>query len=135
MKIFRVMLASLFAWLAGLCSILTLSYFKYETPGIQDAIGFGGLLLFACIVLIPLLYIPTLLLLRRSKLSVSKLFLPLSLIFIANIPVYFILWKLHKTQMGSGEGFLFFVGFIVIGCVFGLSYPFTKIKYRHHETL
>jgi hypothetical protein len=58
----------------------------------------------------------------NKKISASKQFIYFPLIFsmIANLPVYFIIWKNIGNYYGKGEATLFTLGFLTMGLVFGL---------------
>ena len=103
-------------------SILTTSYFLYETPHVEDAVGFGGLLLIGCSILITLYII----ILQKIRLHISadkKVFImPLVLSVVVNIPVYILLWIGSGQVFGAGEALLFSIGFTMVALFLGASY-------------
>jgi hypothetical protein len=125
MRALLIILIALTACCAGLLIILSVSYFNYETPSMADAIGFGGLLLFAGLFLIPICYLPTIHFLRKIRPKISRPGITAGLIALGNAPVYIFLW-MTRRQMGYGEDVLFFIGFIAIALVFGMAYPLEK---------
>jgi len=120
--ILKILLLSVLSWMFGLTAILIASYFLYETPHIKDVIGFGGLLLIGCSVLITV-YI---LILKKIRLHISTdkrvFIMPLVLSAVVNIPVYILLWIGSGQVFGAGEPLLFSIGFMMVALFFGAGY-------------
>jgi peptidoglycan/LPS O-acetylase OafA/YrhL len=125
MKTLLIILIALSSCTAALLIILSVSYLKYETPSMEDAIGFGGMLLFAGIFLIPICYLPTIHLVQKAKPNIPRFLIILGLIIVGNIPCYIFLW-IGRSHLGYGENYLFMIGFVVMAMVFGLVYPLDK---------
>jgi hypothetical protein len=125
MKTLLIILVSLSACTAALLIILSVSYLKYETPSMEDAMGFGGMLVIAGLFLIPICYLPTIHFLQKAKPNISRFQVILGLLIIGNTPCYIFLW-ISSSNLGYGENYLFMIGFVVMAMVFGLVYPLDK---------
>ena len=127
MKILLIILITLTACCAGLIIILSVSYVNYEMPSIEDAMGFGSILLLASLFLVPICYLPVIHFLRKMNSTLTRVILIAALVLAGNLPLYIILW-IGKSRMGYGEGILFLIGFVVVAVVFGIAYPLTNRK-------
>jgi hypothetical protein len=127
MKNFKSIAVSLFiSWVAGLLSILALSYFNFEKPGIQDAIGFGGILLAGSLIVVPLLYLPSLNVMKRTEFHNVRWY-PLVLLLASNLPVYLSIYYFGKDNMGMSEQLLFVAGFAATAVTFGFLFPYFSV--------
>jgi hypothetical protein len=127
MKNFKsIGVSSFVSWLAGLLSILALSYFNFETPGIHDVIGFGGILLAGSLIVVPLVYLPSLTVMKRTGFHNVRLY-PLVLLLASNLPVYLSIFYFGKDNMGMSEQLLFVAGFATTAVTFGFLFPYFSI--------
>ncbi len=113
------------SWFSGLLFIMAYTRIKYDMPSFQDLIGFGGLLLFSCIMLIPFFYNPLMWLSRKLNFHNSWLRV-LLLVVVGNIPIYLIMYKQYKDRMSIPEARLFLAGYITIAIVWGLLFQFKQ---------
>ena len=129
-----IILIILSACCAGLIMILSVSYVNYETPSIEDAMGFGSILVFASLFLVPTCYLPAIYFLRKINSALTRVRLIAMLVFVGNLPLYIILW-IGKSKMGYGEGILFLIGFVVVAVIFGIAYPITNRKLEANNSI
>ncbi len=118
----------LLSWLSGLLTVLLVAFITYEQFSIIDITSFAVFLFIGSLLLIPIVYYPLLKWLGR-KIGVNKMIgYPLLLVFLANLPVYYIIWLKEGDLYGKDEAFLFFLAFIVTGLVFGMASAWKKLK-------
>ena len=110
------------AWLGSLLLVMLYTSFFYDQPSFQDFIGFGGLLLIACLVLIPFFYTPLLWGYKKLNLPSVGWLRAIVLVLIGNMPVYLLLLKQYEGRMGIAEAKLFLAGYITIAVIYGLLY-------------
>ncbi|MBD0294328.1 MAG: hypothetical protein ICV84_03865 [Flavisolibacter sp.] len=110
------------AWFGSLMLVMLYTSFFYDKPSFQDFIGFGGLLLVACIVLIPFFYTPLLWGYKKLHLPPVWWLRILILVFIGNIPVYLLLLMQYESRMSTPEAKLFLAGYSAIAIIYGLLY-------------
>ncbi len=84
--------------------------------------GFGGLLLMATLISIPLFYLPLLWVYRKLNAPNSIWLRALLLLLIGNIPIYILLFVQYKGRMSLPEAWLFLIGMISVAAFFGLFY-------------
>ena len=115
----------LLSWCSGLLMLLLAAFACYDFFSIVDITSFAVFTLAGSIIAIPLLYLATLKFLSK-KITGRKQFawFPLILVLIANLPVYVIIGISINRYYGQGEALLFFLAFITIAAVFGLSSAF-----------
>ena len=94
------------SWLSGMLTILIVAFFSYDQFSIIDISSFAVLTFAGFLILFLLVYLIVLRIVNK-KIGVSKQFVYLPLIFsmLANLPVYFLIWKnmgdeysKHSTQ-------------------------------------
>ena len=114
-------LSFLLSWLCGMLVILTTSFFSYEEFSIIDITSFAILTFIGFLILLLAIYSPLLILLRK-RIFITNLFIyyPITLICIANLPAYFLIWRYNGDLYGRSEAFLFTTSFITSAFVFGL---------------
>jgi len=114
-------LSFLLSWLCGMLVILITAFYSYDQFSIIDITSFAVMTFVAFLVLFLVIYMPILKTINK-KITCSKQFIYFPLIFslLANLPVYFIIWKNIGNYYGKGEATLFILGFLTIGLVFGL---------------
>ncbi len=114
----RILLAGLAAWTTALLALLFVSFVSFETPGLQDAMGYGGYLLIGGTLLIAIVYLPIMHLVRkRTAASQPLIVLPGLMAIAGNAPVYLLLW-LSNRGFGPGEALLFTLGFFLLAYMF-----------------
>ncbi len=106
----------------GLMLVMIYSAIAYEMPGLQDFLGFGGLLFFGCLFLIPFFYLPLMWFYKRLDIPSVGWFRIIALVLLGNIPVYLLLFKMSKSTMSISEAKLFLAGFLAIAIIYGLLY-------------
>ncbi len=106
----------------GLMLIMLYSALAYDRPGLQDFLGFGGLLFFGCIILIPFFYLPLMWVYRRLNIHSVWWLRAITLVSLGNIPVYLLIFKQSKSRMSVSEAKLFLAGFLAIAIIYGLLY-------------
>lgn len=111
----------LLSWLSGMLMILIIAFFSYDQFGVIDIASFA-LLTFAGFLILFLLIYLLVLKMVNNKIAGSKQFICFPIIFsvLANLPVYFLIWKNMGDLYGSSEATLFTFGFLASGLVFGL---------------
>lgn len=116
-------LSFMLSWLSGITAILLAAFVSYESFSIVDITSFAALTLAGCAIVIPLLYISSLGIIKK-KVTGKKQFLafPLTLVSLANLPVYFFIWFNTNNLYGRSEAVLFFLSFSTTAAVFGLSW-------------
>src|SRR4030095_5653024 len=114
-------LSFLLSWLCGMLVILITAFYSYDQFSIIDITSFAVMTFGGFLVLFLVIYLPVLKMVNK-KISVSKQFIYFPFIFslLANLPVYFIIWKNIGNYYGKGEAILFTLGFLTSGFVFGL---------------
>lgn len=108
------------SWLSGMLTILIVAFFSYDQFSIIDISSFAVLTFAGFLILFLLVYLIVLRIVNK-KIGVSKQFVYLPLIFsmLANLPVYFLIWKNMGDLYGNSEATLFTLGFMTSGLVFG----------------
>jgi len=114
-------LSFLLSWLSGMLVILVTAFYSYDQFSIIDIASFA-VMTFVSFLLMFLLIYSFVLKTIAKKITGSKQFIYFPLIFslLANLPVYFIIWKNTGNYYGKGEATLFTLGFLTSGFVFGL---------------
>lgn len=125
------LLSFLISWLSGMFMILLLAFISYEQFSFIDITSFAVLMLAGCIIVIPLIYLLVLKFLEK-KIYGNKQFIyfPATLILLANLPVYYIIWSKINDLYGKSEGLLFVSGFVTTGLMFGILWAW-KNKTRN----
>jgi uncharacterized membrane protein len=114
-------LSFLLSWLSGMLVILVSAFFSYDQFSIIDITSFAILTFAGFLVLFLLIYLFVLGIIT-DRIPGSKQFIYFPIIFslLANLPVYFLIWKNMGDLYGSSEATLFILGFLTIGFVFGI---------------
>jgi hypothetical protein len=132
MKLLKLLLAAIVAWILGLASIAAILYFSNDGADftVTDLSGFGTLAIVISGLLMVVLYLPSLHWLKRRRRGVRPRldFLLLPGLF-CNIPVFIFLLALINRKMVLSEALGFIVTFLIIGSVFGLGFTLAQ-----HET-
>lgn len=114
------------ALFGGLMLIMVYSALVYDRPSLQDFLGFGGLLFFGCIILIPFFYLPLMLVYRILNIRSVWWLRAITLVSLGNIPIYLLIFKQYKSRMSISEAKLFLAGFLAIAIIYGLLYRHKK---------
>jgi len=125
-------LSFLLSWLSGMLVILITAFFSYDQFSIQDITSFAVFTFAGFLILFLLIYL-FLLKAINKKIASNKQFIYFPLIFslLANLPVYFIIWKNTPGLYGNAEATLFTLSFLTSGIVFGLFWAW-KNKILSH---
>jgi len=111
----------LLSWLSGMLVILGTAFFSYDQFSMIDIATFAVLTFAGFLTLFLLIYLVALRMVNK-KIVIAKQFIYFPIIFslLANLPVYFLIWKKAGNLYGSSEATLFTLGFLTSGFVFGL---------------
>jgi hypothetical protein len=114
-------LSFILAWLCGMLAILVFAFYTYDQFSIIDIASFAVFTFAGFLILFLVIYLFVLRIINK-KIGGKKQFVYFPLIFsvLANLPVYFIIWKNTPALYGRGEANLFTMGFITCGLIFGL---------------
>ena len=114
-------LSFLLSWLSGMLVILITAFFSYDQFSMIDIVSFAMMTFAGFLILFLLIYLIVLKVIS-NKIPGSKQFIYFPIIFslLANLPVYFLIWKNMGDLYGSSEATLFVLGFLTSGFVFGL---------------
>ena len=124
-------LSFLLSWLCGMLVILITAFYSYDQFSIIDITSFAVMTFAGFLLLFLLIYLLVLKTINK-KISTGKQFLYFPFIFslLANLPVYFIIWKNVGNYYGKDEATLFTLGFLTIGFVFGLFWAWKNKMVR-----
>jgi len=113
-------LTFLLSWLSGMLVILITAFFSYDQFSMIDIVSFAMMTFAGFFILFLLIYLIVLKVIN-NKIAVSKQFIYFPVIFslVANLPVYFLIWKNTGDLYGISEATLFTLGFLTSGIVFG----------------
>ena len=114
-------LSILLSWLSGMLVILITAFFSYDQFSMIDIVSFATMTFAGFLILFLLIYLIVLKVIN-NKIASNKQFIYFPIIFslLANLPVYFLIWKTMGDLYGSSEATLFTLGFLTSGFVFGL---------------
>ena len=133
MKLLKLLLTAIVAWILGFASIAAILYFSNDGVDftVTDLTGFGSLAIVVSGLLMLVLYLPMLHWLKRRRGGVRPLrdFLLLSGLF-CNIPLFIFLLALVNRKMVLSEALGFIVTFLIIGSVFGLGFTLAQHESR-----
>lgn len=125
MKLLKLLLSALVAWILGLLCIAAILYFSNGGADftITDLTGFGVLAIVVSGLLMLVLYLPSLYWLKRRRGGVKprKEFLLLTGI-VCNLPIFILLLTLINRKMTLSEALGFIATFLIIGAAFGLGF-------------
>ncbi len=108
--------------LISLSVVILSTSLLYDPPSFQDVFGFGGLLFFSLIMVVPLSYLPVMWLFKRFKIPSLSMLRVFALLVLGNIPLYLIMWKQYHGRMSIPEAKLFLIGYLVMAIVYGLLF-------------
>ena len=125
MKLVKLLLNAIIAWILGLACIAAILYFSNGGADftMTDLTGFGVLAIVVSGLLMLVLYLPSLYWLKRRRGGVRprKEFLLLTGI-VCNVPVFIFLLTLINRKMTLSEALGFIATFLIIGTAFGLGF-------------
>ena len=127
-------LSFLLSWLCGMLVILISAFYAYDQFSIIDITSFavlmfaGFLILFLGIYLLVLKFIS-----KKIQAPWQFIYFPLVFAGIANLPVYFIIWKNTPEFYGRGEANLFTMGFMTCGLIFGFFWAWINKVNGHRK--
>jgi hypothetical protein len=101
--------------------ILITAFFLYDQFSMIDIVSFATLTFAGFLILFLLIYVVTLRIVNKTIVGGKQFFyFPIIFSLLANLPVYFLIWKDMGDLYGSSEATLFTLGFFTSGFVFGL---------------
>ena len=114
-------LSFLLSWLSGMLVILITAFFSYDQFSMIDIATFAMLTFAGFLIVFLLIYLFTLRIINKKIVGVKQfIYFPIIFSLLANLPVYFLIWKDMGDLYGSSEATLFTLGFLTSGFVFGL---------------
>ena len=125
MKIFKLLLNAIVAWILGLAVIAATLYFTNDGADftMTDLTGFGVMAVVASGLLMLILYLPSLYWLRRRRGGVRpRLKFILLTGLLCNIPLIIVLLALVNRKMALSEALGFIAMFLIIGSSFGFGF-------------
>ena len=129
MKILKLLLSAIIAWVLGLAAIAGVLYFSNDGVDftITDLTGFGVLAIIVSGLLMLVLYLPSLYWLKRRRGGVTprKEFLLLTGV-VCNLPLFIFLLTLINRKMVLSEALGFIATFLIIGIVFGFGFTLAQ---------
>jgi hypothetical protein len=115
------------SWLSGLFVIFLIAFGIYDSFSVIDITSFTMISFVGCLIMIPLYFLVLNWLKKKINAEKQKFYFPLTLIFLVNLPVYFIIWLNTNDLYGKSEAFLFYLGFFTTAIMFGVLWAW-KIK-------
>ncbi len=124
-------LSFLLSWLCGMLVILITAFYSYDQFSIIDITSFAVMTFVSFLLIVLVIYLFVLKTINK-RITGSKQFVYFPLIFslLANLLVYFIIWKNVGNYYGKGEATLFTLGFLTSGFVFGLFWAWKNKMLR-----
>src|SRR5215217_1513839 len=133
MRILRLFLNAIVAWILGIASIAAILYFTNDGVDftVTDVTGFGRLAIGISGLLMLVLYLPGLYWLKRRRGGVTpRLEFMLLTGVLCNVPVIIFLLTLINRKMVLSEALGFIATFLIIGSVFGLGFTLAQHEGR-----
>ena len=101
--------------------ILITAFYSYDQFSIIDVSSFAVMTFVGFIIVFLVIYLLVLKKINKRIFSIKQfVYFPLIFSLLANLPVYFIIWKKVGDYYGKSEATLFTLGFLTSGFVFGL---------------
>ena len=114
-------LSFLLSWLCGMLLILITAFFSYDQFSIQDITSFAVFTFAGFLILFLLIYLIVLKTINKKIVGNKQfIYFPIIFSFLANLPVYILIWKNTPELYGQSEATLFTLSFLTSGFVFGL---------------
>lgn len=116
------------AWFISVIVVMIYTTIVYDPPSIQDFLGFGGLLIFAALLLVPFSYNPIMWLSRKIHAQGNGLYRAILLATIGNVPIYLLMLKQYQGRMSIPEAKLFVAGYIALAIAYGLLFKYERSR-------
>ncbi len=114
-------LSFLLSWLSGMLVILTTAFYSYDQFSIIDITSFAVMTFVGFLIMFLLIYLIVLKTVHKRIVGAKQfVYFPFIFSLLANLPVYFLIWKNIGNYYGTSEATLFILGFLTSGLVFGL---------------
>ena len=114
-------LSFLLSWLCGMLMILIIAFFSFDQFSIQDITSFAVFTFTGFLILFLLIYLIVLKTINKKIVGNKQfIYFPIIFSFLANLPVYILIWKNTPELYGQSEATLFTLSFLTSGLVFGL---------------
>lgn len=133
MKILKLFLNAIVAWILGLASIAAILYFSNGGVDftVTDLTGFGVMAIVVSGLLMLVLYLPSLYWLKRRRGGVERRIQFVLLTgLLCNIPIIIFLLALINRKMVLSEALGFIATFLIIGSAFGLGFTLATDEHR-----
>jgi hypothetical protein len=131
MKLLKLFLNAVIAWILGLAAIAAILYFSNGGADftLTDLTGFGVMAVVASGLLMLVLYLPSLYWLKRRRGGVERrIEFVLLTGLLCNLPIVIFLLALVNRRMVLSEALGFIVTFLIIGSAFGLGFTLATDK-------
>ena len=129
MKLVKLFLSAVVAWVVGIAFIAAVLYFKNDGVDftITDITGFSVFAIAGSGLLMLVLYLPSLYWLKRRRGGTAPRIAFLLLTgLLCNLPLFLIFPMLINRQMVLSEVIQFMATFLIIGSVFGLAFTWVQ---------
>ena len=133
MKLLKLFLNALVAWILGLAGIAAVLYFTNGGADftITDLTGFGVMAVVVSGLLMLVLYLPSLYWLKRRRGGVNRrIDFVLLTGLLCNLPLIIFLLTLVNRKMVLSEALGFIATFLIIGSAFGLGFTLATDEHR-----
>ena len=133
MKLLKLLLNALIAWILGLAGIAAVLYFSNGGVDftVTDLTGFGVMAVVVSGLLMLVLYLPSLYWLKRRRGGVNRrIEFVLLTGLLCNIPLIIFLLALVNRKMVLSEALRFIATFLIIGSAFGLGFTVATGEHR-----
>lgn len=133
MKLLKLLLNALIAWILGLAAIAAVLYFSNGGVDftVTDLTGFGVMAVVVSGLLMLVLYLPSLYWLKRRRGGVNRrIEFVLLTGLLCNIPLIIFLLALVNRKMVLSEALGFIATFLIIGSAFGLGFTVATGEHR-----
>jgi len=131
-KLLKLLLSAIIAWILGLASIAAILYFSNGGSDftVTDLTGFGVMAIVTSALLMLVLYLPSLYWLKRRRGGVERrIEFVLLTGLLCNLPIVIFLLALVNRKMVLNEALGFIVTFLIIGSAFGLGFTLATDKH------
>jgi hypothetical protein len=125
MRVLKLLLNALVAWILGIAAIAGVLYFSNGGADftVTDLTGFGSMAVVVSGLLMLVLYLPSLYWLKRRRGGVDRrLDFVLLAGLLCNVPITLFLLTLVNRKMVLTEALGFILTFLIIGSAFGLGF-------------
>jgi hypothetical protein len=133
MKLLKLLLNAIVAWILGIAAIAALLYFTNGGADftVTDLTGFGSMAVVVSGLLMLVLYLPSLYWLKRRRGGITRrIDFVLLTGLLCNVPITIFLLTLVNRKMVLTEALGFIVTFLIIGSVFGFGFTLATDEHR-----